>query len=228
MSLTRDPCAPKSVADVPEAVFEALPDDLEIVELKEQQELLKDGVYQIRGTLVEDKVQSLTAEIHKRKVKRQSIIFEEFWAEYFRLRPKEDIEKQSRGEAEEQYVKPVVQHQIAERTELADLICTFSTDLTLQEIPQRRIRAIDLMTALCHKREVPRRCLPRVTPPKETLTKQESPAPEPFPLVCMKTQCPFCISDEAKTYEKRTFTFCRLSKMMDHVERVHLQGVSTD
>jgi hypothetical protein len=108
ISLTRDPCAPKSVADVPKAVFEALLDDLEIVELKERQELLKDGVYQIRGTLVEDEVQSLTAEIHKRKVKRQSIIFEEFWAEYFCLRPKEDIEKQSRGEAEEQYVEPVV------------------------------------------------------------------------------------------------------------------------
>ena len=228
MSLTRDPRAPKSVADVPEAVFEALPADPEIVELEERRELLKDGAYQIRGTSVEDEVRSLTAEIHKRKVKRQSIIFEEFRAEYFRLRPKEDIEKQSRGEAEEQYVEPVVQHQIAERTELADLICSFSTDLTLQEIPQRRVRAINLMTALCYKREVPRRCPLRVTPPKETPTKQESPAPEPFPLVCMKTQCPFCIGDEAKTYEKRISTFCRPSKMMDHVERIHLRGVSTD
>jgi hypothetical protein len=84
------------------------------------------------------------------------------------------------------------------------------------------------MTALYYKREVPRRYQPRVTPPKETLIKQESLAPEPFPLVYMKTQCPFCIGDEAKTYEKRTSTFCRRSKMMDHIERVHLQGVSID
>lgn len=64
MSLTRDPRAPKSVVDVPEAVFEALPADPEIVELEERRELLKDGAYQIRGTLVEDEVRSLTAEIY--------------------------------------------------------------------------------------------------------------------------------------------------------------------
>jgi hypothetical protein len=213
---------------VPEAVFEALPADPEIVELEQRRELLKDGAYQIRGKSVEDEVRSLTAEIHKRKVKRQSIIFDEFRAEYFRLRPREDIERQSRGEAEEQYVEPVVQHQIAERTELADLICAFSKDLTLQEIPRRRIRAVDLMIVLCHKREVPRRYQLRLTPPQEPLVKQESPNPEPFPLVCQKAQCPFCIGDERKTYEERISSFCRPSKMMDHVESIHLRGVSAD
>jgi hypothetical protein len=131
MSLTRDPQAPKSVVDVPKAVFKALLADLEIVELEQRRKLLKDGAYQIKGKSVEGNVWSLTAEIHKRKVKRQSIIFEEFRVEYFRLRLREDIEKQSRGEAEEQYVEPIVQHQIAERIELADLICAFSKDLTL-------------------------------------------------------------------------------------------------
>src|SRR5438045_4398387 len=80
------------------------------------------------------------------------------------------------------------------------------------------------MTALCHKREVPCRYQRQVTPLQELNLKQESPDPSPFPLVCKKTQCPFCIGDESK----RATSFCRPSKMMDHVERAHLRGIVAD
>jgi len=123
---------------------------------------------------------------------------EPYRADYFRQRPTEDIEKQSKGMSEKEYVEPVVQRQIPERARLAELICTFPKDLAPQDIVNRRITVIDLMTALCYKREVPRRYQRQVTPLQELNLKQESPDPSPFPIVCKKTQCPFCIGDESK------------------------------
>lgn len=225
MGLTCDPRAPTFV---PDEVFRALPPDLEIVELKQRRDLLKGGTYRFRRKAVKDEVQRLNASIKNAETKRRYAVLEEFRADYFRRRPTEDIEKQNKGVAEEKYIEPVVQHQIPERTVIAELMCTFPKDLTPQEAVQRRIRTIDLMTALCQKREVPCRHRPRAIPPKEPFTKQESLAAELFPLVCMKTQCPFCIGDERKTYEERISFFCRPSKMMDHVESIHLRGVSAD
>lgn len=84
------------------------------------------------------------------------------------------------------------------------------------------------MLTLCRRREVPRRYRLRVNLPQQPLVKEESPdleLLEPFPLVLAKTQCPICIGDESKSYEERMGCFCRVSKMRDHVERIHLRGV---
>jgi hypothetical protein len=76
----------------------------------------------------------------------------------------------------------------------------------------RRIQTAGLMLALCSRREVPRRYNPRVALPPTLVIKEESPAIEPFPLICEKTQCIFfCTGNEKKT-------FSRPAKMMDHVE----------
>ena len=70
--------------------------------------------------------------------------------------------------------------------------------------------------------------------------KEESPAPAPtppldpflpaskFPVVCEKTQCIFCIGNEALSYGQRTRKFRRVSHMWDHVENIHLRGVPAE
>jgi hypothetical protein len=97
-----------------------------------------------------------------------------------------------------------------------------------QDTVQRRIQTADLMQALCNYREVPRRYRLRVILPARPVVKEESPEIDPFscvfPLICGKTQCLFCIRNDSKNYKKRTGSFCRLAKMMDHVERIHLKG----
>jgi hypothetical protein len=48
----------------------------------------------------------------------------------------------------EEEVEPVVKHQLEERTQLQEILCNFSKDLSPQEIVSRKVFAINLITAL--------------------------------------------------------------------------------
>mgnify|MGYP001589488943 CR=1 FL=1 len=104
------------------------------------------------------------------------------------------------GQQEEEYIEPVVEHQIPQRTQLADLICPRITDITPHNAVKRRIQVAKLMLALCKCREVPARYRLRVGIPPPSIFKEESPELGPldpiFPLECSKKQCIFCIGDE--------------------------------
>lgn len=151
-----------------------------------------------------------------------------FAAARFRRRPTEDIERQNNGQEEEEYVKPVVQHQIPQRTLLANSICTRIVNITPQDAIYRRIKTANLIQALYSYREVASRYRLRVALPPLTIFKEDSPEVGPlalvFPLVCSKTQCLFYIRDESKSYQDRLGSFCRPTKMMDHVKQKHLKG----
>jgi hypothetical protein len=129
-------------------------------------------------------------------------------------------------------VEPVIEHQLAERTQLQQI---FSRDLSPQGIVSRKVSAINLFVALASRQELQTR-QPRSAPAYKGSLKEESPAPaldpspppSKFPLVCEKTQCIFCIGNERLSYEQRTRKFRRVSHMMDHVENFHLRGVSAD
>ena len=68
----------------------------------------------------------------------------------------EDIERQNSGRGKEEYTELVIEHQIPERTQLADLICTRLVNTTLKDVVKRWIQAVGLMLALYSRREVPR------------------------------------------------------------------------
>ncbi|KAG4430257.1 hypothetical protein IFR05_014253 [Cadophora sp. M221] len=225
MSLMRDPRAP---IHVPDDVLAALPPDPNITALEQEREKLKAGAYRVQGTDVEAEVRRLTTAIGSARSRRRNIISEEYRADYFRRRPTEDIERQNRGQEEEEHIEPLVQYHIPQRRQLVDLICTRITDITLQDAVDRRIETAELMQALCGCREVASRYRLPVAQPSRTFFKEESPEVGPlapiFPLVCGKTQCLFCIGDESRSYEERVGSYCRPSKMMDHVERDHLKG----
>ena len=146
MSLMRDPRAP---VHVPDDVLAALPPDPSIVDLEQQRAQLKAGAYRIQGTEFEAEVRRLTAEISTARTRRRNIISEEYRADYFRRRPVEDIERQNSGQQEEEYIEPVVEHQIPERAQLAEVICTHVAGITPQDIVARRIHSAGLMVALC-------------------------------------------------------------------------------
>ncbi|KAH6717379.1 FluG domain-containing protein [Leptodontidium sp. MPI-SDFR-AT-0119] len=131
--------------------------------------------------------------------------------------------------------EPIIEHQLSERTQLEQILCDFSTDLTLQAIVARKVSAINLFVALASRQEFQTRTRkPRSVPAFKDLIKREYPAPKPsqpaikFPVVCQKTQCIFCIGNERLPYEQRTRTFNRVSHMWDHVENVHLSKVPAE
>jgi hypothetical protein len=225
ISLIQDPRAP---IHVPDDVLAVLLPDPDITALEQEREKLKAGAYRIQGTDVEAEVRCLTAAIGSAKGRRCNIVSEEYRADYFRRRPTEDVERQNNGYEEEEYVEPVVQYQIPERMQLADLLCVHHKGISTEDGVQRRIQTADLMLVLCSRREVPRQYRLWVTLPAQPVIKEESPDVDPiscvFPLVCSKTQCLFCIGDESKSYKQRIGSFCRPAKMMDHVERIHLRG----
>jgi hypothetical protein len=45
-------------------------------------------------------------------------------------------------------VKPVIEHQLAKQTQLQQVLCDFSTDLSPQDIVSRKVSAINLFVAL--------------------------------------------------------------------------------
>ncbi len=98
--------------------------------------------------------------------------------------------------------------------------------MSIEDIVKRRVRAINLMVALASRQERQTRKKRPVTTYSEGL-KEESPDsdpvsdPDPFPLVCKKTQCIFCICNERLPLTDRVKSFCRPVIIMGYVEDVH-------
>jgi hypothetical protein len=126
--------------------------------------------------------------------------------------------------------EPMVQHELEERNQLQVVLCDFSRDLTSQEIVSRKVTAVTLFIALASRRvcqtHQPRRslvdCKDLIKQEYPSLAPPPLPQPDPFPLVCEKTQCIVCLGDTRLTDKERTRKFSRVSHMMTHVERQHL------
>ncbi|KFZ24057.1 hypothetical protein V502_01469 [Pseudogymnoascus sp. VKM F-4520 (FW-2644)] len=112
-------------------------------------EQLKAGAYRLQGTSIEAEVRRLTAAIGSARIRRRNIISQEYREEYFRRRPTEDIERHNSEQQEEEYTEPLIERQIPQRKQLADLICTRTTGITLQNAVKLRVQVADLMLALC-------------------------------------------------------------------------------
>jgi hypothetical protein len=224
VSLTRDP---RAAADmVPEDVWASLPPDPEIIELEQQRAELKQGNYRIDGHTDEEKIRQLTQEIRKKRAQRDRQVVKQYREYYFYNRPTWDIERQARGEEEEEYAEPDINVTIPERAALAKIFCRQPDDLTEDQIFERKIEAVNLMVALCDKRETAKRdriqqrakaCLSIKTEPLE-IEHETLPSPDRFPLLLHAAQCPDCIGDERLSREERTFTYCRPTVMNDYFD----------
>ncbi|KAJ4307540.1 hypothetical protein N0V84_012658 [Fusarium piperis] len=178
VSLTRDLRATRDMA--PQEVWANLQPDPEIGAWEERRASLKQGRSRIQGLEAEAEIRQLIAKIRA---------------------------KTARGEKEEEYADPEVDLAILERARLAGIWCNQPSDWSEEELAQRRVEAIDLMVALCDKRETIRRDRIRARRQIEPAIKQESPEPEPFPLLLNPNQCPDCVGDMRLLHEERTFEF---------------------
>ncbi|CAK7223793.1 hypothetical protein SEUCBS140593_005350 [Sporothrix eucalyptigena] len=222
MSALRDPRARSDM--VPDEVWRDLPPDPEIVRLQEERAKLKKGQYRIKGRKEEQKVRDLTKTIRTKLAQRDKAIQKTYRQYYFYQRPTWDIERQARGELQEEYSEPVIEYRIPERARLAELFSGQSDDLNPAELTQRRIEAGELMAALCQKRDtVKLRRIHQKSHNTAHSEEEESPRPDPFPLLMGKTQCPRCVGDERQTYQERIFSYCRSSVMNDHFDHQHLK-----
>jgi len=226
VGIWHDPRATRDM--VPDEVWEEITPDPEIAALEMKREQLKRGAYRIAGREHEEEIRNLTNRISLLKTKQRKDIQKEYREHYFENRPTWDIDRQfggEAGEAEEEYVAPVVDLQIPERAELAKLLCNQPLDLNDEEIGKRRIQVADLWSALCKKQEKPKRSRLQLRRQTQAVRAEDSPKPDPFPLLMDKTQCPDCIGNEGLTIKERTFSYCRPAVMNDHFENTHLEAM---
>lgn len=165
------------------------------------------------------------ADINAKTVKRRKDADKRYREDYFYRRHTEEIERQINGIKAPKYVEPVIRHQLEERKKLALLLCDARMDLSREEILQRRLLVIDLMTRLCDLREVQphhRRANRPRTQKIEIILKEEDirQTADPFPRLYDDKQCPRCCWTGA-TKEIREFRFSRVAEMWDHFERNH-------
>ncbi|KAL8377037.1 hypothetical protein RB595_007934 [Gaeumannomyces hyphopodioides] len=222
MGLMRDPRASKNM--VPDEIWRNMPPDPDITKVEAEREQLKNGQYRIRGTKNEERIRELSGMIVNMRAQRRKDIEQSYRQEYFLHRPTWDIEKQqTHGFAtEEDYTQPTINLHIPERAELAEIICNQPKDLDPEQHSNLRIRAIELMAALCDKRQSynwQRR-------PARTIAKTKFPAPDCFPILMHRAQCPVCIGDTRLSYRERTFVYCRPSVMCNHFDRNHKKKLS--
>ncbi|KFZ25256.1 hypothetical protein V502_00270 [Pseudogymnoascus sp. VKM F-4520 (FW-2644)] len=222
MSLTCDPRAPQTV---PGEVRDALPPDPELVQLKlEQQELRLElkrlyghaFVQGSIGTEAGEEYRQLNRQIATVTKTLEQELKREYRRDYFYRIHNEELEKiiKKVTVVAPTYVKPVVKHQLPERTQLQEIMCDLSKDLNPRDIVMRRIRAIDTMVALsgrqvqCHKSQLSKSSSASSLG-ESPMVKEESPVPNTFPLICEKTQCIFCIGDDRQSYDRRMRKFSK-------------------
>ncbi|AEO61012.1 hypothetical protein MYCTH_2310784 [Thermothelomyces thermophilus ATCC 42464] len=136
----RDPRARKDM--VPNEVWEMMPPNPEIEALKAERNHLKGGRYRIRGIENEERIRKLGTLIATKEAQRRKRIRQGYRADYFYNRPTWDIERQAsedEDEEEEEYLEPIVDLQIPERAQLAEILCSQPDDLSGIELRELRI-----------------------------------------------------------------------------------------
>ncbi|KAK7219771.1 hypothetical protein V2G26_007774 [Clonostachys chloroleuca] len=131
VSLTRDPRATANM--VPPEVWANAPPDPEIIELEKQLAELRGNSYRIEGHKHEKEIRPLINLRDSKVAKRNLRIARRYREFFFYNAPTWDIERQARGEEEEEYTEPKIDVSIPERASLAKLLCKQPDDWTEQE-----------------------------------------------------------------------------------------------
>lgn len=118
------------------------------------------------------------------------------------------------------HAKPFA-YNIPERAEVVRLVCSPREGLTDRQQFRRRIAAIEVRTALCHRREAQRRGRPKATIKQEesdsAVNDCDREAKNDFPIIYRPTQCPFCLGNESLPYYHRVYDYAKPHQMMNEV-----------
>ncbi|KAI3322201.1 hypothetical protein HD806DRAFT_523567 [Xylariaceae sp. AK1471] len=90
-------------------------------------------------------------------------------------------------------IQPLIQLHISERARFAKVFCRQLDGLNESGLMSLHIKAVELMTTLCNKKETAKRKYIQQNTSTNATIKEESPRPKQFPLLINKTQCPHCI-----------------------------------
>ncbi|EDN91320.1 predicted protein [Sclerotinia sclerotiorum 1980 UF-70] len=152
MNLTYNLHAP---IDVLEEILKTLSSDLEIIEPKRERKEYKRQYrsYNRAPPEIRKKYKQLRRQIDSLQKQYDRIIKIEFWRDYFDCIYNKELKRQFKKVPINEYVEPVVHHQLPERTRLQEVLCDFSRDISPSDIVNRRIRIIDLIIAFSYRQE---------------------------------------------------------------------------
>ena len=227
MTLTVDLDAPNKLSD---ELSKKLANSKRVLQLsrtsKDLTKKLKDKYHFVRlappnDPLFKEKKEA-DAALHREKSNRRNRMLEKARKRHFRNADTATLEAQfldSSIAASDEDVKPPapLRYDIPERSDIVRLTCEPIADLTDDEKHTRRLEALRARVALCGRQESRRPSQRRsvdqssglITPPKGSSESSEEDKTDHFPLVCKPTQCIFCLGDERKSYEGRTFRYAR-------------------
>ena len=109
-----------------------------------------------KNTLLLAEYEQTRSQIFSRKVRRRRELAKYRRKAYYGDVGTLEVERQLNDDVhglETEYVKPAVYHEISERRRLVDLLCDFRTDLSENDVAQRRLEPITNMIALCCQSE---------------------------------------------------------------------------
>ncbi|CEJ81548.1 hypothetical protein VHEMI01669 [[Torrubiella] hemipterigena] len=224
-------CNPEVPREIPAAELNKLPPDPDAVELAKETKLESIRLRQLYGfiKLAPKKERESYKELQDERRNVEKIFKDHmtkvYQEAYRRRMHNEELEKQPRRERSKDADELTVEHHLEERRKLQAIICDFRTELSAQELADRKVQAIDTMALLASRREVRP---PAPTPIKGSRASRpdEEPRSGPvtdIPLMLRDRQCIYCVSNDQLPIKDRMRSFKRVSHMMDHVENLHLR-----
>jgi len=240
-SLTADPNAPMELSEAQKAEFRRHPN---VIRLSNRNKALTaklklrgyKPISTAKGTPLYEQKMKAQARLNSYKVRLRQSMIEMGRKRHFRKADTIAFDSQfsaSLGQkltvSDESAARRI--YNIPERARVVRWICHPAAGLTDQEIFAQRIKGIEALAALCCRQETQRRGRPKWSVEKEEPELSSDDLKEDivdkFPMECKPKQCIFCLGDERKPYEERTFEYCRASKMMDEVGK-HLKEFEPD
>ena len=153
-------CNPFAPTGVPGEVLKALPTDPNLVEWERRRTELHHTIWHLYGpvrraprTEIVAEYQELGRKIANARKSVNDVVRKADRKDWFYNSHNDVMARQLNGTAADEYVKPVVQHQLPERTRLQGVLCDSRTDLSIKDIMKRRVRAINLMVELASREQ---------------------------------------------------------------------------
>lgn len=238
MSLTRDPRVPKELTDEQKSVVERDPD---LVELNHQRQDLVNAIKLEYGSVPK----ALGTDIHSQYNKLEKTIQSE--RRFLRKRAREEMREQffvtiDTIEIDRQLLGLSISEDLTIDDGKIQFTCTEWAHLTSNlfrpldpcettkdAIHSHRLQVISDWSILCSLQGVPYKR--RVSACGLKTSKMETDDPvgaSTFPIVCLATQCLFCLGNDQLAYNARTYSFSRTDHLRRHVRDTHLRYLAPD
>jgi hypothetical protein len=102
---------------------------------------------------IREKYTDLSKQLINTKKSLKNEINKKYRKDYFFRIHNKKIERQLNKTIAEEPVEPIIKYQFEERILLQRILCNFSKDLSIQDIVDRKVRAINLMIALVFRQK---------------------------------------------------------------------------